>query len=213
MIVLPRLLNELLDQVDQHRAVHLALDFAEHVLGVCHASIDPSVMAACFECIAAAHEAIELGKTHPRLLQARQQVYKTAARSEDNRHFLADGAGLTLLAVNVGCQRTLEDAGAKVRVKYRPTCQVIARECQSEVGKWHAAQTAKKGDARQAARSARWEETRWQLLHVIATEPSPCHISIPQLKDEPSRRLPGRTVRHGADPVPWRAHGSQHAPR
>ncbi|MEU5622807.1 hypothetical protein [Streptomyces tendae] len=49
----------------------------------------------------------------------------------------------------------------------------MAREVQADVGRWCAARARDKTDERQVARRARWEEARWQVQHVIATEPDP----------------------------------------
>ncbi|MDT9700847.1 hypothetical protein [Streptomyces sp. P17] len=41
------------------------------------------------------------------------------------------------------------------------------------VGRWHAERAAAGAGRREADRRARWEEARWQVQHVIATEPVP----------------------------------------
>jgi hypothetical protein len=46
VIVLPKLLDELLDQADRNRTAHLALDFVQHVLEICQEQIEEPVMAA-----------------------------------------------------------------------------------------------------------------------------------------------------------------------
>ncbi|MGW3447896.1 hypothetical protein [Streptomyces sp. NPDC001076] len=174
VIVLPRLLNELLGQVDEKRAGHLALDFAQHALGIRQGEIEEKVMAACQECLAAAHEAIQLGEATPRLLQAQERLYAVAERWEGNRNRLATGAGITVQAVRVGCQRMLEEAREHVMRGSLITCQDLAREIQSDIGAWCAERTPHKGDDRRhAARRARWEEARWQVRHIIETEPAP----------------------------------------
>ncbi|MEU2338730.1 hypothetical protein ABZ608_35055 [Streptomyces sp. NPDC013172] len=174
MIVLPQLLNELLDRVTEKRAGHLALDFAQHALDIRQGEIDEEVMAACRECLVAGHEAIQLGEATPRLLQAQESLYAVAERWEGNRNRLATGAGLTMQAVRVGCQRMLEEAREHVMRGSLLTCQDLAREIQSGIGAWCAEQTPDKGDDRRhAARRARWEEARWQVRHIIETEPAP----------------------------------------
>ncbi|MFJ8792800.1 hypothetical protein [Streptomyces sp. NPDC102462] len=174
MIVLPELLSELLDQVDRNRAAHLALDFAQHVLDTLQERIEEPVRDACREYLAAAHEAIDLGVAGPRLLKAHERLYKTAERWEGNRHLLALGAGLAMQAVRVGCQRMMEEARAHMLRSSLITVQDIARESQTEIGRWYAEQIPDEGEnRRQAAREARWEETRWQVQHIIATEPTP----------------------------------------
>ncbi|GGL74529.1 hypothetical protein GCM10010129_17820 [Streptomyces fumigatiscleroticus] len=174
MIVPPRLLDELLDQVDRRRAAHLALDFTQHLLEVQRDEVEVPVRAVCLEYIAAAREAIDRGEATPRLLRAHERLYEVAARSEGTRHFLARGAEPTVQAVRVGCQRMLEGTGAvNMRMSYQLTCQDIARDIQSEMGRWCAERIGEDGDRGRAARAARWEEARRQVQHVIATEPFP----------------------------------------
>ena len=173
MIVLPKLIDDLLDQVEEKRAAHLALDFAHHVLDVQRAEIEDDVMAVCLEYLAAADEAIELGEATPRLLTAHEQLSVTAERWEGDRHLLARGAGLAVQAVRVGCQRMMEDVRDHVMRSSLITCRDVARELQAEAGRWYAKRTSGGADERLVARSARWEEARWQLQHVIATEPAP----------------------------------------
>lgn len=62
MIVPSRLLGDLLEQIGQKRAAHLALDFARHVLDLERDEIEEPVWAACLEYVEACHEAIDLGK-------------------------------------------------------------------------------------------------------------------------------------------------------
>ncbi|MER6459590.1 hypothetical protein ACWC4D_38020 [Streptomyces sp. NPDC001288] len=174
MIVLPRLLDDLLGQVDGKRAAHLALDFTRHALDVREAEIEPSVMAACKECLAAAHEAIDLDEASPRLLRAHERLYEAAERWEGNRNRLALGAGLTVQAVRVGCQRMMEKAREHVMSSSLITVRDVAHEIQADVGHGPANRSPDRGDdSRQAGRLARWEEARWQVQHVIATEPAP----------------------------------------
>ncbi|MER6525297.1 hypothetical protein [Streptomyces sp. NPDC001508] len=110
----------------------------------------------------------------PRLLKAHERLYKTAERWEGNRHLLALGAGLAMQAVRVGCQRMMEEARPHMLRSSLITVQDLARESQTEIGRWYAERIPDEGEERrQAARKGRWEETRWQVQHVIATEPAP----------------------------------------
>ncbi|WP_409470220.1 hypothetical protein [Streptomyces sp. HC307] len=172
MIVFPRLLVDLLDQVDQTRAAHLALDFVQHVLDIERDEIAESVLAACLEYIAAAHESIDLDEAHPGLFQARERLWEAAARWDVNRYVLARGAGPTLEAARVGTERLVDKAAGRGPGTPLP-CLDVARELQAEVGRWYAKRIPDGADERLVARRARWEEARWQVQHVIATEPSP----------------------------------------
>ncbi|MFI5687705.1 hypothetical protein [Streptomyces sp. NPDC051636] len=172
MIIFPRLLSDLLDQVDRTRAAHLALDFAQHVLDIERDEITEPVLAACLEYIAAAHESIDLGEAYPRLFQARECLREAAARWEGDGYVLARGAELTLRAARVGTERLMDEAAGRGPGTPLP-CLYVARELQAEVGRWYAKGTPDGADERQAARRARWEEARWQVQHVIATEPAP----------------------------------------
>lgn len=70
VIVFPRLLSDLLDQVAPSRAAHHALDFTQHVLDLERAETAEPVLDACLGFVAAAHEAIDLGETHMRYARA-----------------------------------------------------------------------------------------------------------------------------------------------
>jgi len=102
-------LGDLLEQVDQTRAAHLALDFARHVPDIERDEIAEPVPAACLEYVEAAHEAIDLGES-PRLPEAKERLPELAARWDTDRHVLARGAGLTLDAARVGTERMLGGA-------------------------------------------------------------------------------------------------------
>jgi hypothetical protein len=72
VIVPSRLLGDLLEQIGQKRAAHLALDFARYVLDLERDEIEEPVWAACLEYVEACHEAIDLGKVPPRLSEAKE---------------------------------------------------------------------------------------------------------------------------------------------
>ncbi|MEU3790408.1 hypothetical protein AB0F07_11465 [Streptomyces fructofermentans] len=173
VIVLPKRLGELLEDVDGVCAAHLALDFAEHSVAVLADTVDPPLRALCLDFTAAAREAVAGGAATERLLRARRDYLALAARiprSPDALH-VADAA------VDLGCRRMLEDAGVLIRArKVYTTVQYVARRAQSDVGR-RSAELAPPGTDRDGLaridRAARWEEARWQLLRVVTTEPNP----------------------------------------
>ncbi|MFG1805670.1 hypothetical protein [Streptomyces sp. NPDC049040] len=170
MIVLPVRLAELLDQVDGTRAATLALDFAEHAVDLESEPLAERMRAATVEYVAAARAAIALGRADDRLVRAHAS-HAAAARQTPGH------SEITLLhdsAVRLACQDMLIEAGAMNRAgRTMLTCRYVARTAQSEVGGRSARRAAAGTDPRKADRAARWEEARWQLHHVIATEPNP----------------------------------------
>jgi hypothetical protein len=170
VIVFPRLLSDLLDQIVPSRAAHLALDFTQHVLDLERAETAESVLDACLAFVAAAHEAIDLGETGVRYVRAREHLSEVGMRWEGHRHDVAKGAELVLRAARVGTER-LEDRAAGRGPSTALHCLDVARELQAEAGRWYARHAPADADERLVARGARWEEARWQVQHVIATEP------------------------------------------
>lgn len=83
---------------------------------------------------------------------------------------VAKGVELVLRAARVGAER-LEDRAAGRGPSTPLHCLDVAREPQAEAGRWYARHAPADADERLVARGARWEEARWQVLHVIATEP------------------------------------------
>ncbi|MEV5167683.1 hypothetical protein AB0K66_24040 [Streptomyces werraensis] len=172
MIVPSRLLGDLLEQIHQERAAHLALDFARHVLDLERDEIEEPVSVACLEYMDAVHEAIGLGSAVPRLLEAEERLRAVAQRRTGNRFFLAGGADFTMDAARVGTEQMLAKAKGQGPTTPIP-CLHVARQLQAEVGQWYAEHGQEGTDKRLVARQARWEEARWQVLHILRTEPSP----------------------------------------
>ncbi|MFJ4331437.1 hypothetical protein [Streptomyces sp. NPDC088935] len=170
MIVFPRLLSDLLDQIAPSRAAHLALDFTQHVLDLERAETEEPVLDACLGFVAAAHEAIDLGETRTRYTRARERLSEVGMRWKGHRYDVAKGAELVLRAARVGTER-LEDRAAGRGPSTPLHCRDVARELQAEAGRWYAKRAPADADERLVARGARWEEARWQVQHVIATQP------------------------------------------
>ncbi|MEU9552107.1 hypothetical protein AB0D88_24130 [Streptomyces werraensis] len=161
MIVPSRLLGNLLEQIDQKRAAYLALDFAQHVLDLERDEIEEPVSVACLEYMDAAHEAIGLGAAAGgRPAEGGQPLPPGRGRG------LHHGRGAGRCRVNAG-------QGARARPVQSPVLPVRPRQLQAEAGRWAARHRDDDVDERLAARRARWEEARWQVRHVIASEPNP----------------------------------------
>ncbi|TPQ19731.1 hypothetical protein [Streptomyces sporangiiformans] len=167
---MPSRLNDLLGDVDDTRAATLALDFAEHAVELQADALDPKMRSAYAEYVAAAREAIALGRANDRLVRAYDVFFEVGWEFPGH----SDVTGVADSAIRLGCQQMLMDVGAMNEAgRTNPTCQYIARRAQSDVGRWYAQLASADADRRQADRAARWEEARWQLLHVITTEPNP----------------------------------------
>ncbi|MBC2908281.1 hypothetical protein [Streptomyces cupreus] len=170
MIVLPVLLTELLTEVGEQRATTLSLDFAERAVDLQAELLTPDMREACSEYVAAAREALRLGRANDRLVRAHEDFFEVGWRTSGH----SDVTHVLESAVRLACQDMLIEAGAMNRAgRTNPSPQYIAKTAQSAVGRWHAERAGEDADRREADRRARWEEARWQVQHVIATEPAP----------------------------------------
>ncbi|MBM9435899.1 hypothetical protein [Actinacidiphila bryophytorum] len=170
MIVLPVRLTEMLNDVDGARAATLALDFAEHAADLEAEALTEDLRAATVEYVAAAREAIASGRATDRLVRAYESFFAAGWKAPGHSEFTS----IHDSAVRFACQDMLIEAGALNKIgRTRLTCQYIARSAQSIVGSRSAERAAEGVDRRKADRAARWEEARWQIQHVIATEPNP----------------------------------------
>lgn len=168
VIVLPVLLAELLTKVSQQRAVTLSLDFAERAVELQAALLTPDMREACAEYVAAAREAVRLGRADDRLVRAHDVFFETGWRTPGH----SDVTHVLEAAVRLACQDMLIEAGAMNRAgRTNPTPQYIAKTAQSGVGRWYAERAGEGEDRREVNRRARWEEARWQVQHLVATEP------------------------------------------
>ncbi|MFF0727326.1 hypothetical protein [Streptomyces sp. NPDC004134] len=187
MIIIPRVLATLLAEADEHHQRALALDFAEHTLEICGDRLGPTLRATCAELLAAAREAVVLGRAHERLGRAYGDFH--AVRATPTGGGVSDDAsGVALMALFSSTQRLMEAAGLVVRMRPAPpSCADVARDAQAAAGRRRAEDAGDPAGEASVARSARWEEARWQLARVIETVP------------DPSVFRPGRTDRGEAD--------------
>ncbi|MEV0528321.1 hypothetical protein AB0I66_33345 [Streptomyces sp. NPDC050439] len=171
MIILPKRLNDMLSEVDEARRATLALDFAERAIGIQAEGIHPKLLGACREYIGAAREALELGRAHGRLVEAHEQLVQVSWDFAEK----SLSTNIVSLAVALGCQRMMEEVGALHRASRRARldCQFVAQQAQLDIAAWYSRHAPDGADSRQVHQAARWEEARWQLLHVISTEPNP----------------------------------------
>ncbi|MEO3842174.1 hypothetical protein [Streptomyces sp. CNZ287] len=173
MIIIPRVLATLLAEADEHHQRALALDFAEHALEVCGDRLTPPLRATCTELLAAAREAVGLGRAHERLGRAYDDFH--AVRVTPTGGGVSDDAsGVALMALFSSTQPLMEAAGLVVRMgSSPPSCTDVARDAQAAVGRRRAEDAGDPAAETSLARSARWEEARWQLVRVIETAPDP----------------------------------------
>ncbi|MEU9736041.1 hypothetical protein [Streptomyces sp. NPDC048002] len=166
MIILPRLLVQLLEKVDERRGAELALDFAEHAVE----PLTDGLCSVCEEYVAAARQAIRLGRADDRLLRAHDAFAEEAW--SDPGH--SDDRNLLDSAVRLACQDMLIEAGVYSRAgRVSVDAPYIAKTAQSFVARRHSERAGDGEDLREVNRRARWEEARWQVRRVIATEPAP----------------------------------------
>lgn len=173
MIIIPGVLGALLSEADERHQRLLALDFAEHALEICGDRLVPTVRDACAELLAAAREAVGLDLAHERLERAYHHFYDV--RRDSTGGNVQDAPSLVVMAaLRHSAMHLMEGAGIVVRTKASPpSCKDVARSAQTAVGRRRAEDADDPADEAIVARSARWEEARWQLVRVIETAPDP----------------------------------------
>lgn len=164
MIVIPRVLSEQLRSADDELRKRLALDFAGHAVGLGRRVAD--VPAASSAYLDAARAYLDGKEGIGAVVSAYGRFFDAWEANETVRDVL----NVVKLAVLVVCQRELERGGVLVRVQWMPDVGDVAAEAQAVAGRWAA--DADKDD-RSAAKRARWEEARWQLIRTIERAPNP----------------------------------------
>ncbi|MFE6052504.1 hypothetical protein ACFQ6N_17255 [Kitasatospora sp. NPDC056446] len=166
MIVIPRVLNGLLRELDEETARAVALDFAEQSIREGPRS-DIALAEAALSYLAAARAVLAEGDTT--LVATAHDAYFAA-------HTLGSASAqetswIAVIAVAAACKPQLEHLGVMIRAtRYRPTVVDVAQEAQKIAGRRALALHA---DPVAAARGARWEAARRQLQHLIAVSPPP----------------------------------------
>ncbi|MEV5233878.1 hypothetical protein [Streptomyces pseudogriseolus] len=172
VIVPSRLLGDLLEQIHQERAAHLALDFARHVLDLQRDEIEEPVSVACLEYMDAVHEAIGLGSAVPRLLEAEERLRAVAQRRTGNRFFLAGGADSPWTRRGSVPGRCWTGRTGEARSVTRPACSSpVSCRRRSAAGPRGTVTTMSTSVSPPVAPAGR--EARWQVRHIIASEPNP----------------------------------------
>ncbi|MGW7296571.1 hypothetical protein [Streptomyces sp. NPDC054829] len=107
MIILPRLLGDLLAQVDERRGAELGLDFADHAVDFRAEPMTNPTRVVSEEYMAAARQALRLGRADDRLLRAHEAFVQEGWRSPGD----SEAVNLLDSAVRLACQDMLIEAG------------------------------------------------------------------------------------------------------
>jgi hypothetical protein len=171
MVIIPRVLTNLIQDLDENNARRLALAFAERVLEVCGDVLSTAERDASSAYLSAAKNLVEgkgsisdLGNAHQAYFSVRHQH----TRLSDDLTWVA------ATAVAVCCQRQMEEAGIIMHDKYVPSLLDVTKESQAMAGRCAGvSEDEHKDDGSAAARRARWLEAKWQLLYLIESLPFP----------------------------------------
>ncbi|MEU8799634.1 hypothetical protein [Spirillospora sp. NPDC048819] len=165
MIIIPRVLNKLLHEVDESHARTLALRFAEQSLLGAQSILDPALAKVSLSYIAAARDFMKSGDIAG-LQIAHDQYFKAREGVDD---VSAAVSWVACIAVMAACQRNMEQAGIVVRESFIPSVFDVAHEAQKVAGR----KDLKDPRGPQVARRARWEQARRQLVLLIESAPFP----------------------------------------
>ena len=165
LIVIPKVLGDLLREVDEGAARGLALDFAEQALRASAQVLGPALGEASLSYVDAARNLVEGGEASG-IAHAQGRYF--AARTEVDR-VGRDASWVASVGVMASCQRELERAGLVARNAYRPTVLDVVREAQKVAG-----ERADPGHHEpRAAKEARWQCAREQLILLLESVPFP----------------------------------------
>lgn len=172
MIIIPRVLTDLLSEVEEVHAKILSLVFAERALRRCSDMLDPAHLNLSLTYISAARDYINKNGEMSTLVDAHAR-YFAGRRGGDS---LSERImWVAAIAVAASCQREMEAAGVVVKQLYVPDVVAVAQEAQAAVGSCIAAKHQNDMDdqASVLVRKARWAEARWQLIYLIETAEIP----------------------------------------
>jgi hypothetical protein len=173
MIVLPRLVNDLLRSANIATQKSLALDFADHrVVAGRHLHL-PAIF---LDYLNAARSYVIHECGIGSVAEKHADFYRSWTQDEP-----LHGIGqIVRLAVLVGCQREMEEAGVLVPTSYVPDVTVVARDAQIAAGRWPAPEAeAATPPSKSPEKYRQWEEARWQLHRIIELLPNPHYPSEP----------------------------------
>lgn len=173
MIVIPFVLIDLLEAAEPSWRKAVCLDFGAHVLDVCADGISGDLLRASRGYLDAARRLMSGTGDAGLLAHARSDYFDARGDGQD----VVDASWVASVSVCAACQREMEGTGMVRPKRYAPRAVDVAKEAQAAVGAYaaHRATAGMQGEvtvnARTAARVARWEEARWQLLRVIEVAP------------------------------------------
>lgn len=173
MVIIPRVLTSLIQELDQNYARHLALTFAQRTIEVCGGVLSSSPERdIALSYLGAARDFLDGKETISGLGDAHRAYFAARPR---NVKASDDVTWIAAIAVSACCQRQMEDAGIVSKNRFRPSLLDVAKDGQAFAGRCAVLSEGdpKDGDSSTIARRARWLEARWQLLQLIESLPFP----------------------------------------
>jgi hypothetical protein len=172
MVIIQRVLTNLIAELDENKAQHHALAFAERTLKICADALSATERDVSSAYTSAARDFIN-GKSTVSHLGAAHHAYFSGRNQ--NTKLSDEVTWVAALAVRTCCQRQMEDAGILIRVRSLPELRSVAKAAQTIAGRCAAVRgdEPEDGDTAAVARRARWLEAKWQLLYLIESVPFP----------------------------------------